>query len=68
MGVFLAVYRRGEISVMVFEPEAHRDPLAMQRFFAPIRRHDPFCAVDAGGLIARSSRQRRLVKLRFLKV
>ncbi|MFP1558386.1 AMP-binding protein [Escherichia coli] len=32
MGVFLAVYRGAKL--VMAEPEAHRDPLAMQQFFA----------------------------------
>ncbi len=32
VGVFLAVYRRAKL--VMAEPEAHRDPLAMQQFFA----------------------------------
>ncbi len=56
---FLAVYRRGETGDG--RPEAHRDPLAMQRFFAQYGDHSFVPSMLAAAFIARS-RQRRLGK------
>ncbi|MGC6746717.1 hypothetical protein ACP0HM_33330 [Escherichia coli] len=50
---------------MMAEPEAHRDPLAMQQFFCRIWRNDhALCAVDAGGICCLADAANRSPELR----